>query len=83
MQNIAFVSDDITIQLGDTVTWNNLDGVAHTATSTNVPAGGTPFDSGNMGSGASFTFVPNSRGDWIYFCELHPLQMVDARIDVQ
>ncbi len=83
MQNIAFVSDDITIQLGDTVTWNNLDVVAHTATSTSVPAGGTPFDSGTLGNGGSFSFVPNTRGEWIYLCEFHPTIMVDARIDVQ
>lgn len=83
MQNIAFVSDDITIQLGDTVTWNNLDGVAHTATSTSVPSGGTAFDSGNMAPGAMFSFVPDARGEWIYFCELHPTVMVNARIDVQ
>ena len=83
MQNIAFVSDNITIQLGDTVTWNNLDVIAHTATSTSVPAGGTPFDSGTLGNGGSFSFVPNTRGEWIYLCEFHPTIMVDARIDVQ
>jgi plastocyanin len=87
MQNIAFNApgggDDVTIMLGDTVTWNNLDAVNHTATSNSVPTGGSGFDSGTMGNGATFSFVPNTRGEWIYLCEFHPVAMADARIVVQ
>jgi adhesin/invasin len=87
MSGIAFVApgggDDITIQLGDTVQWVNQDGVQHTATSQSVPTGGSSFDSGLLSQGGSFTFVPDARGEWVYFCEVHPAQMADARITVQ
>ncbi len=88
MEGIAFVApppggDDITIMLGDTVRWVNQENVAHTATSESTPAGGATFDSGLLGNGDSFTFVPNIRGLWIYFCAEHPLQMQDARITVE
>ena len=94
MANIAFVvppasrppgggSDEAQILLGDTITWVNQDALNHTATSSSVPAGGTAFDSGLLGLNESFTIVPNARGDWVYFCTEHPIDMVDATIRVQ
>jgi plastocyanin len=77
-----FGGDDITIKLGDTVEWVNRDGVSHTATSTSTPAGGASFDSGLMGNSDSFSFTPSVTGTWVYFCEVHPATMVDARITV-
>jgi plastocyanin len=86
MSGIAFRAplggDDITIKLGDTVEWVNRDGVAHTATSTSTPGGGSSFDSGLMGNSATFSFTPAVTGTWVYFCEVHPAQMRDARITV-
>ncbi|UCC84584.1 MAG: Ig-like domain-containing protein [Gemmatimonadota bacterium] len=86
MSGIAFRAplggDDITIKLGDTVRWVNRDGVAHTATSNSTPAGGASFDSGLLGNSGSFSFTPAVAGTWIYFCEVHPAQMRDARITV-
>lgn len=88
MVNIAFVgpggTDDITISLGDTVRWvnNEVSGILHTATSTDVPAGGAAFDSGNLGPGDDFEFVPNVAGTWTYLCEIHPAVMVGATITV-
>ena len=87
MQGIAFVApgggDDVTIMLGDTVRWVNLDAVNHTSTSTDVPTGGDSFDSGQFGNGGEFSFVANARGVWTYFCEVHPTIMRDALITVQ
>ncbi len=87
MVNIAFVApgggDAVTIMLGDTVTWVNMDAVQHTATSTSTPDGGTDFNSGFMNQNDTFSYVPDVRGDWIYFCEVHPTAMRDARITVQ
>ena len=87
MFGIAFVapdsSDDVSILLGDTLRWVNLDAVIHTSTSTEAPAGGSSFDSDIMAQGDSFEFVPDVRGRWIYFCEIHPAIMVDATITVQ
>lgn len=87
MQGIAFVDpdgdDNTTIMLGDTLEWMNLDGVQHTATSQSTPTGGLPFDSGLMANGDTFRFVPAVRGLWVYFCEVHPVQMADARLTVE
>jgi len=87
MLNIAFVApgggDQVTIMLGDTVLWINQDNVQHTATSASVPAGASGFASGLLNQGGSFSFVPTRRGDWVYFCEVHPAQMQGAIITVQ
>lgn len=87
MDNIAFNApgggQDVTIMLGDTVKWVNDESVQHTATSSSMPSGGSSFDSGLMNQGEMFSFVPNRRGDWVYFCEVHPVQMRDAVITVE
>ena len=89
MVNIAFVgpggTDDITISLGDTVRWvnNESSAILHTATSTDVPAGGATFDSGNMSPDEFFEFVPGVVGTWTYLCEVHPTIMVGATITVE
>ncbi|MEJ2336562.1 MAG: hypothetical protein P8Y10_14090 [Gemmatimonadales bacterium] len=87
MENIAFVAPDggdaVTIQLGQTVGWVNRDGVAHTATSNEEPAGGTAFDSGLLSNAETFVFEPNVVGTWVYFCEVHPAQMAGATIVVE
>ncbi len=87
MQGTAFNApgggDDVTIQLGDTVRWMNLDPFNHTATSTSLPSGGSAFDSGLLGTNQTFDFVPNVRGGWAYRCEEHPTIMFGATITVQ
>jgi plastocyanin len=86
MQGRAFVApgggDEVTIMLSDTVRWVNLDALNHTATSSAAPTGGDTFASGQFGNGGEFTFVPNVRGVWTYFCEVHPTTMVGALITV-
>ena len=86
MESIAFVSpqggDALTVPVGTTVEWVNLDAVAHTVTSTDVPAGGAAFDSGLMGQGERFQFTPMVEGTWTYFCEVHPGVMLGATITV-
>ena len=86
MENIAFVapdgSDDVTIQLGQTVGWINRDNVPHNPTSDQVPAGGNAFSSGLLSNGESFVFEPNVTGTWVYFCQVHPAQMRGATITV-
>jgi len=89
MQNIAFEYPDgginagVTVAVGDTIEWVNRDAVQHTATSNVVPAGGTAFDSGLMGNGETFRFVPDVAGTWEYLCEVHPLIMLGATITAQ
>jgi plastocyanin len=68
----AFTPKDVTIEVGDTITWTNNDQVAHTATST---SGADAFDSGNLSNGQTFMYVFNQAGVTNYRCELHPTVM--------
>jgi amicyanin len=58
---------EITISVGDTVTWTNLDAVAHTATSTTGA-----FDSGDLEQGESWSLTFTSPGTYEYLCTPHP-----------
>ena len=55
-----------TIQVGDTVTWNNTSGVAHTAT-----ADDASFDTGSIADGASGSVTFADAGTFPYHCAIH------------
>ncbi len=61
----AFTPASMTINVGDSVVWNNKDIIPHTAT-------GKSFDSGNMDVGASYKFVFKKKGTYSYTCSYHP-----------
>lgn len=69
IEDFLFSPEDLTIEVGDTVTWTNLDSFSHTATSTSGPAS---FDSGNLATGDTFSFTFDTAGTYEYFCEIHP-----------
>ena len=66
--DMKFNPDDLTINVGDTITWTNDDNMAHTATSTSGPVS---FDSGNMASGATWSFTFTQAGTYDYKCAYH------------
>ena len=66
--DMKFNPEDLTINVGDTVTWTNNDGMGHTATSTDGPAS---FDSGNIGSGGTWSFTFTEVGTYEYKCDYH------------
>ena len=70
----GFTPDNITVVVGvnSTVTWTNKDASIHTVTSTTVPPGATPFDSGYLNTGNSFTYTFTIAGVYVYHCQLHP-----------
>ena len=84
MRSIAFDPAELTITVGESVTWNNRDIVPHTATSGNPGEEnlGSIFRSALLGQGETFTHTFNEPGEFVYFCEVHPLMMRDARIIV-
>ena len=65
IKDFVFLPADITISKGETVTWINQDSVPHTAT-------GSGFDSGYMGTGATFKFTFSETGTFDYICTYHP-----------
>ncbi len=65
--DFAFVPATVTVTVGTTVTWTNLDSVAHTVTSeTDL------FDSGNLARNATFSYLFADRGTFSYYCAIHP-----------
>lgn len=72
ISNFAFQNGSITIDVGDTVTWVNKDGMQHTTTS---GVNGTPdgkWDSGLLSFDQSFPRTFNEAGAFPYFCMPHP-----------
>ncbi len=85
MQAIAFNPMEITIQAGESVTWINQDIVPHTATSGNPGDEdlGAIFRSAQFGQGGTFTHTFEDAGEFVYFCEVHPAMMRDAKVIVE
>ena len=71
MRGFKFNPDMVTIKQGTTVTWTNKDGTAHTVVSGVRDNKSGLFDSGNISSGATFSYTFNEKGTFDYFCEPH------------
>ncbi|HEY7034177.1 MAG TPA: cupredoxin family copper-binding protein [Thermomicrobiales bacterium] len=65
--DFAFQSSSVTIEAGATVTWTNTGSATHTVTADD----GT-FDSGNIGSGGTYSFTFDTPGTYTYHCDIHP-----------
>ncbi len=61
-----FSPEDLTINVGDTVTWTNDDDSPHTVT-----ADDDQFNSGNMGEGATWSYTFTEAGTYDYHCNYH------------
>ena len=69
----CFVPSTVTIEVGDTVTWDNTDTAAHTATGGNPTDGPSGvFDSSLIMAGGSFSHTFEAAGMFDYFCMVHP-----------
>jgi len=68
IENFAFGPDDLTVSVGDTITWtNNEDGVPHTTT-----ADDGLWDSATMRPDDTFAFTFTEPGTFTYLCTIHP-----------
>jgi plastocyanin len=67
IKNFSFNPKELEVPVGSTVTWTNLDAVAHTATG---DAG--EFNSGNLDPGQSYSFDFKTPGSYVYNCAYHP-----------
>ena len=71
----GFRPQNITVVIGvnNTVVWTNVDpGISHTVATTAVPAGVLGFGSGNMATGATFSYTFTVPGTYQYDCSYHP-----------
>jgi len=69
----CFLPGEVTIGVGESVTWHNDSGVIHTVTSGNAEDGPDGvFDSSIIMSGDTFTHTFTETGQYEYFCSIHP-----------
>jgi plastocyanin len=66
IDNFVFEPAQLTVKVGQTVTWTNRDDIPHTV----VCAG--KFRSKTMDTDGTFSFAFTSAGEYKYFCSLHP-----------
>jgi len=71
MINMTFSPATKTVAKGTVVTWTNNDGYDHTVTSND----GTSFNSGNIGSGKTFSYTAAVAGTFEYHCLIHGIAM--------
>jgi plastocyanin len=71
--NECFIPAEVTVSVGDTVTWSNDDSAAHTVTS-GTPSDGPDgiFDSSLFMAGTTFSYTFDTAGEYNYFCMVHP-----------
>jgi plastocyanin len=69
---ITFDPADVTVKVGDTVTWTNSDDIQHTVTKVGGP--GAQFDSGNLDPGDEFEQTFDKKGLIKYVCTIHANQ---------
>ena len=67
IKNFDFMPMAISVPVGGSVTWKNLDGEPHTVTSLDGL-----FRSGALDEGDSFTFKFTKPGVYRYLCSIHP-----------
>ena len=70
--NECYLPHTITINVGDTVLWENPDPVAHTVTSITDGAPDGMFESGLFLTDATFEVNFDEPGTYDYFCIVHP-----------
>jgi plastocyanin len=76
IEGFAFDPADLTVSVGDTITWSNKDSAAHTAT-----ADGGSFDTGAIASGSATSVTFATAGTFTYHCSIHPT--MTGRVVVQ
>jgi len=70
--NECYIPAEVTISVGETVTWSNDDTAAHTVTSGAPGAPDGTFDSSLFMAGTTFDVTFDTAGEYDYFCMVHP-----------
>ena len=71
--NECFIPAEVSVSVGETVTWSNDDSAAHTVTS-GIPSEGPDgiFDSSLFMASTTFEHTFDEAGEYDYFCMVHP-----------
>jgi plastocyanin len=68
MANIAFDPKDVTVKVGQKITWTNDDSTDHNVTADS----GADFKSKDFGKDGTFSFTADKAGTIKYECTIHP-----------
>ncbi|HYZ93154.1 MAG TPA: cupredoxin domain-containing protein [Actinomycetota bacterium] len=66
VKGFRFQPREVTVGIGETVTWSQQDDTLHTVTSEGL------FDSKDLAQGETFSFTFERAGSYRYLCEKHP-----------
>lgn len=91
---LQYVPEQLTVNVGDTVTWRTVGPIPHTSTcdpslaanpaqSVALPEGAEPWNSGDVGDGQEFSHTFEVAGDYTYFCIPHEAAGMIASVTVQ
>ena len=69
IHDYAYSPASLTLDVGDSVTWTNMDSAPHDVTVTRGPAS---FHSPLLGTGQSWTYTFTVAGPYTYICSVHP-----------
>ena len=80
--NECYIPSELTVSVGTTVIWENNDNAAHLATS-GTPDGGPDgvFDSGMIMAGATFEHEFSDKGEFPYYCLVHPWMVATVTVE--
>jgi len=67
IDNFVFGPQTVTVPVGTTVTWTNVDDIPHTAVSTDGV-----FKSKVMDTDENFSYTFTKTGTYSYYCSVHP-----------
>lgn len=89
---LKFVPDQLTCNVGEPVTWRVVGAIPHTSTcdpakaqrpeNAKLPEGAATWDSGMLNQGQEFSHTFDVAGDYTYFCIPHELMGMVATITV-
>lgn len=91
---LKYVPEQLTVSVGDTVTWRTVGPIPHTSTcdpslaanpaqSVALPQGAEPWNSGDVGDGQEFSHTFEVPGDYTYFCIPHEAAGMIGSVTVQ
>jgi plastocyanin len=79
--NACYSPASVTINVGDTVKWDNVDTAAHTVTGGSPANGPSGFDSSLLMGGKSFENTFDKAGTYDYFCMVHPWMVGNVKVN--
>lgn len=75
IKDFKFLPENVTVDVGTTVTWTNEDAAPHTAT-----ADDGSFDTGNLREGDAGKVTFRKAGSFAYFCEFHKFMRAEVTV---